>query len=46
MTQEKLTPEQIADIAKTLSKEELIALILEYGDERENDAIYWAGKNL
>lgn len=46
MTKEKLTPEYIVSIANTLTEEELIELIRDYGNQVSDDASYWAGKNL
>jgi hypothetical protein len=46
MTEEKLTPEYIASIAKTLTEEELADLIRDYGNKVSDEASYWAGKNL
>jgi len=43
-TQEKLTPEYIASIAKTLIEEELAELIRDYGNEQADEAAYWADK--
>ncbi len=46
MTNEKLTPEYIASIAKTIAEQELAELIKDYGDQRADDSAYWVGKNL
>jgi len=45
MTTEKLTPEEIASIANTLTEEELAELIREYGYQVADESAYWAGKN-
>ena len=46
MTTEKLTPEYIASIAKTLTEGELAELIRDYGTEQAEEASYWASKNV
>lgn len=46
MTQdEKLTPEYIVEVAATLTPEELIEIIRDYGNQCADDAEYWANKN-
>lgn len=45
MADEKLTPEYIVGIKDTLTNEELIELIRDYGNEQADEASYWAAKN-
>lgn len=45
MPEEKLTPEYIASIAKTLTEQELAELITDYGNQQADEANYWADKN-
>lgn len=43
---EELTPEYIVSQIGILSNEEIIELIIEYGNNKADDASYWASKEI
>ena len=41
---ETITPQYIVEVSDTLTKDELIELITDYGNQQADEASYWATK--